>query len=298
MALKILVADDATFIRDMIKKQLRDRIPGVELYDAADGARALALFRQNPIDLVLSDWEMPQMTGEEFLRHVRASGDSAKTPFIMITSRGDRDHVVKAVQSGVSDYITKPFTPDELIRKVHKQLRHIGKVPSASARPAAAQGFAASTVDVLTGSMRPDLKAAAPAKPAASASAALLTGNSAALLTGQPASKPTAVPASKKAQAQLRFPGGRTFACVIREMSLQLLSCSMARADQLPQVFEQVVVDVDMGEDKGLARVNGYVHSVAAGENNANSNHVKLIIRFVDNDVDKFEVLSKYIAQM
>ncbi|RYZ87871.1 MAG: response regulator, partial [Moraxellaceae bacterium] len=47
MALKILIADDATFIRDMIKKQLRDRIPGVEIFDAADGARALALFKQN-----------------------------------------------------------------------------------------------------------------------------------------------------------------------------------------------------------------------------------------------------------
>ncbi len=296
MALKILVADDATFIRDMIKKQLRDRIPGVEIFDAVDGARAFALFKQNDIDLILSDWEMPLMTGEELLRNVRALPNGAKTPFIMISSRGDRDHIVKAIQSGVSDYISKPFTPEEFHKKVHKQLRVIGKVPTA-AMPSLMQGVANSSLGVLTGGRAEP--APAP-KPAQSASASLLTGASSALLTG---AKPLqAVPApvkpASKAQAQLRFANNRIFPCVIREMSLQLMSCAMQRTDNLPTLFEQVVVDIDMGEGNGLARVNGYVHSMMAGENRADANNLKIVIRFVDNDADKFEVLSKFIAQL
>ena len=291
MALKILVVDDATFIRDMIKKQLRDRIPGVEIYDAADGARGLALFKQNPIDIVLSDWEMPLMTGEELLRAVRSSPNGAKTPFVMISSRGDRDHIVKAIQSGVSDYLTKPFSADELLKKVAKQLRVIGKVPSAAAPKAATQGIAAASIDVLTAG-RVEAVAGKPQTQVMGTSASLLTG-----------SKPTVQPAAaskpaSKARAQLRFANNRTFGCVIREMSLQVMSCILQRTDNLPALFEQAVVDIEMGEGGELARVNGYVHSITAGENRPDSTSLKLVIRFVDNDAEKFEVLSKFIAQM
>lgn len=295
MALKILVADDATFIRDMIKKQLRDRIPGVEIFDAMDGARAFALFKQNDIDLILSDWEMPLMTGEELLRNVRALPQGAKTPFIMISSRGDRDHIVKAIQAGVSDYISKPFTPDEFHKKVHKQLRVIGKVPT-TAMPSLMQGVANSSIGVLTGGRAE--AAVAPKSATPNTNAALLTGSS--LLTGAKPVQAVPSPAKPavKAQAQLRFANNRIFPCIIREMSLQLMSCVLQRADNLPALFEQAVVDIDMGESNGLARVNGYVHSMMAGENRADSNSLKIVIRFVDNDADKFEVLSKFIAQM
>jgi DNA-binding response OmpR family regulator len=298
MALKILVADDATFIRDMIKKQLRDRLPGVEIFDAMDGARAFALFKQNDIDLILSDWEMPLMTGEELLRNVRALPNGAKTPFIMISSRGDRDHIVKAIQSGVSDYISKPFTPDEFHKKVHKQLRVIGKVPTTAMPSLMAQGVGNSSLGVLTAGR---VDSAPTPKPAAqNASAALLTGSSSSLLTGAKPVQAVPSPAKPavKAQAQLRFANNRIFTCAIREMSLQLMSCVLQRTDNLPALFEQAVVDIDMGEGNGLARVNGYVHSMMAGENRADSNSLKVVIRFVDNDAEKFEVLSKFIAQL
>jgi DNA-binding response OmpR family regulator len=297
MALKILVADDATFIRDMIKKQLRDRIPGVEIFDAADGARAFALFKQNDIDLILSDWEMPLMTGEEFLRNVRALPNGATVPFVMISSRGDRDHIVKAIQSGVSDYLSKPFSAEELLRKVYKQLKVIGKLPTAGAPRATTQGIASASIDVLTGGARSEVVAAKPAA-APSSNAALLTGASSALLTGAKPVKAVAPAKTAKAQAQLRFSDNRIFPCIIREMSLQLMSCALQRADNLPTLFEQAVVDIDMGENNGLARVNGYIHSMAAGESRADSNTLKMVIRFVDNDAEKFEVLSKFIAQM
>ena len=293
MALKVLVVDDASFIRDMIKKQLRDRIPGIEIFDAADGARALALFKQNDIDIILSDWEIPIMTGEELLRNVRAISGRENTPFVMISSRGDRDHIVKAIHSGVSDYLSKPFTPEELLKKVYKQLKVIGKLPAAATPRAATQGIAAASVSVLTGGTRLDT-----AKPLAN------LNNSSSLLvasTNSKATRPSPVAMNKpatKAQANLRFSDNRIFTCVIREMSLQLLSCSLHRADNLPNLFEQAVVDIDMGAGNGLARVNGYVHSITAGESRPDSNTVKMVIRFVDNDAEKFEVLSKFIAQM
>jgi CheY-like chemotaxis protein len=292
MALKILVVDDASFIRDLIKKQLRDHLYGVEIFEAVDGVRAMVLLKHNPIDIILSDWEMPLMTGEDLLKQVRASPEGAKTPFVMISSRGDRDHVIKAVQAGVSDYLTKPFSAEELLTKVHKQLKIIGKIPSQQTREVAAQSIASSSLDLLTGGGKPKLfSTPSPTM----ASAALLMG--AAAVKPAPA-KPINPGTTVKAKAQLRLADNVIFACDVREMSLQVMSCIMQRSENLPRIFDQTVVDIDMGAEKGLARVNGYVHSIMAGENRPDSASVKMVIRFVDNDVDKFEVLSKFIDQM
>ncbi|WP_049631099.1 response regulator [Cellvibrio sp. pealriver] len=293
MGIRILVVDDATFIRDMIKKQLRDKIPGVEIIDAPDGARALSQMKSQTVDIILSDWEMPNMTGAELLTSVRSMPNAGNVPFIMISSRGDRNHIVKAIELGVSDYLTKPFSAEELLKKVFKQLKIIGKTPAQRASGGSTQGIAFASVDVLTGGA-----AAAPvaARPVA---ANPFANNSASALGAKPAIKAVEAPAkSAKGKAQLRFPNNRTFACVIREMSLQLMSCLMQRADGLPGLFEQAVVDIETGDGNNLARVNGYVHSIQAGENRPDTNVVKIVIRFVDNDAEKFETLSKYIAQM
>ena len=293
MGIRILVVDDATFIRDMIKKQLRDQIPGVEIIDAPDGARALAQLKNQSVDIILSDWEMPNVTGAELLAAVRAMPNSENVPFVMISSRGDRNHIVKAIELGVSDYLTKPFSAEELRKKVFKQLKVIGKSPTQRASGGTTQGIAYASVDVLTGG------AAVAAAPKA---ANPLLNSSASVLGAKPVAKAAAkteAPAkSAKGRAQLRFANNRIFACVIREMSLQLMSCLMQRADQLPCLFEQAVVDIETGDGSNLARVNGYVHSIQAGENRPDTNIVKIVIRFVDNDAEKFETLSKYIAQM
>ena len=295
MGIRILVVDDATFIRDMIKKQLRDKIPGVEVFDAPDGARALAQLKGQAVDLILSDWEMPNMTGAELLTAVRTMPNAGNIPFVMISSRGDRNHIVKAIELGVSDYLTKPFSAEELLKKVFKQLKLVGKVPTQAARAATTQGIAFASVDVLTGGAAPKAAAPKPANPFANNSAGVLGAQSAV-----PASGPREVPAPKtaKGKAQLRFSNNRTFGCVIREMSLQVMSCLMQRADELPTVFEQAVVDIETGDGNSLARVNGYVHSIQAGESRPDTSVVKIVIRFVDNDAEKFETLSKYIAQM
>ncbi len=290
MGIRILVVDDATFIRDMIKKQLRDTIPGVEIIDAPDGSRALAQLRNQTVDLILSDWEMPNMTGAELLGAVRAMPNAGKTPFIMISSRGDRTHIIKAIELGVSDYLSKPFSAEELLRKVSKQLKITGKTPAQRASGATTQGIAFASVDVLTGGRaEPATTGAKPANPFANSSAAVL---------GARQANRAEAPKVAKGKAQLRFSNNRTFGCVIREMSLQSMNCLMHRTDSLPGLFEQAVVDIETGEGDNLARVNGYVHSIQAGENRPDTGVVKIVIRFVDNDAEKFESLSKYIAQM
>lgn len=296
MAIRFLVVDDATFIRDMVKKQLRDRIPGAEVYDATDGNRAVSQLKKQRVDVILSDWEMPGMSGEEFLQWVRGEEAFKDTPFIMVTSRGDKDHVVKAIQSGVSDFITKPFTSDELLKKVTKQLAKIGKSPKDAIKSASSGsdvGFA--SVEVLTGGAKAAPKPVA--KPAMDSVAALTGGAPAA--APKPAVKSAAKKAPKKSaktKAQLRFPN-TTCACVVRDMSLQALSGLMQRSDPLPGLFEQAVVDIET-EGGDVARVNGYLSSIAAGENKVDTNIIKVTIRFVDNDPEKFEALSKFIAKI
>jgi len=290
--------DDATFIRDMVKKQLRDRIPGSEVYDATDGNRAIAQLKKQRVDVILSDWEMPGMSGEEFLQWVRSEEEFKDIPFIMVTSRGDKDHVVKAIQAGVSDFITKPFTSDELLKKTTKQLTKIGKSPKDAFKAASSGndvGFA--SVEVLTGGAS---QAAPTMSKAVSGSLAALTGGASA--AAKPAAQKTsaakkvAPKKSAKTKAQLRFPNS-TCACVVRDMSLQALSGLMQRSDPLPGLFEQAVVDIET--DAGdVARVNGYLSSIAAGENKVDTNIIKVSIRFVDNDPEKFEALSKFIAKI
>ncbi|GLS28269.1 response regulator [Marinibactrum halimedae] len=304
MPLKILVVDDAAFIRDMVKKQLRQSLPGAEILDAIDGRRAMSVLRKGPIDLVLSDWEMPEMSGEELLRWMRSDDQCAKTPFVMITSRGDRAHVVKAVEAGVNDYLGKPFKPDELMAKVYKQLKRAGKMPSAAEQKSAekSRGVAFGSVEALTGgkaSSRPKAQKASIA--ASNPLLAKAPSNSNKNGSGQGASKksPAKKSATQKgkheARANLRFPNGES-PCVVRELSLQAMSGFMQRTEAIPALFDQAVADIEM-EEGSLARVNGYFSVLEAGENNVNTRIIKFTVRFVDNDPDKFEVLSKYIAR-
>lgn len=284
MTVRVLVVDDATFIRDMVKKHLRENIPDIEVLDASDGNKALTLFKTQGIDMVLSDWEMPNLSGEELLRALRKLPHGLKTPFIMVSSRGDRNHVIKAVEAGVSDYLTKPFTPDELLRKVFKQLKIINKLPSPTVnRQAKTQGVAFASVDVLTGGRAAITHAPAPAQTDAALEQKSLTQKNKAM----------------KGKAQLRFANNSIpCMCVVRELSLQTLGGLIQRSGNLPTVFDQTVVDIELEEGGDVARLNGYVHSIQAGENRAETTVVKIVINFVDNDTEKFEVLSRFIAQI
>ncbi len=120
MSVKILVVDDASFTRDLIRRTLRKQFPTADLEDAINGRKAQQLLSRTKFDMILCDWEMPEMTGLELLQWCREHDDYKKedVPFIMITSRGDKDHVVEAVKHGVTDYLGKPFSSEQLINKI------------------------------------------------------------------------------------------------------------------------------------------------------------------------------------
>ncbi len=110
---RILVVDDMPTIRDLVKNQLRG-MGFKNIIEAFDGEAALALVISNqvggsPIELIVSDWNMPKMTGLEFLKQIRASEQFAKLPFVLLTSESDRDQVTEAIMAGVSQYLVKPF---------------------------------------------------------------------------------------------------------------------------------------------------------------------------------------------
>lgn len=125
---RVLVVDDMASMRQVVKGQLR-RIGFNNIFDADDGAKAFALveiqLQQNePIGLILSDWNMPGTPGIEFLKNIRANPATAKLPFIMITAEGEKGQILEAIKLGVSQYLVKPFTPatfDEKLLAVWKK---------------------------------------------------------------------------------------------------------------------------------------------------------------------------------
>jgi CheY-like chemotaxis protein len=288
--LKFLVVDDASFIRDLLKKQLRDAYPGAQITDVPSAVRAQVALKTQNFDLILCDWEMPEMSGEEFLLWLRAHPQHSAMPFIMVTSRGERDFIIKAVQAGVSDYLGKPFKPEMLINKVNKVLRAAGKDLSFGAGASSStQGAADSSLALLTGS-RP---AAAPSpSPAAVLPAAFQMGGPAAPAPASARPKTVA-----RGQAQLHFAQFNT-QCVIKDISLQLMSAIIKRETELPAIFEPVVISIVASEGESVARLNGYVHGIQAAENRIDASVLKVTIRFVDDDPVKLDHLSRYIEKL
>ena len=115
----VLVVDDSTTARSAIINVLRDHLYCKEIVEASDGQEALRKLRQRPdIDWIFCDWEMPVMAGDQLLKEIRDNVETAHLPFIMITSKSDRDSLVTAVQLGVTSFIVKPFTAKKLVEKV------------------------------------------------------------------------------------------------------------------------------------------------------------------------------------
>lgn len=304
-ALNVLVVDDAAFIRDLIKKAMRDNYPSFKIHEAIDGRKAQSILKSNSIDLVLCDWEMPEMSGLELITWMRSEERYEKTPFMMITSRGERDHVIKAVTAGVSDYIGKPFTRDNFLGKVNKLLsKHLG-LSAKDAQQASSQPQDASVAALTGGSAPPQVKTSAKpaAKPAAqNSSTSALMGNplvAQAEQTAKPAAKASSKSGAKaKGIAELRFGSGGTAKCVIKDINLQEMSGVFKREGDIPQLLEQAVLDI-VDQDAGqVARINCYIRMLQAVENNADASTIKIVIRYVDDDPVKLDTLSRFIAKV
>lgn len=114
---KVLVADDSGVMRKIVVRAV-NAAGASDTVEAADGADALAKFRGAAFNLVLSDWNMPAMTGIEFLKAVREMG--SKVPFVLITTETEKTRVLEAIQAGASDYIVKPFEAANLAKKLER----------------------------------------------------------------------------------------------------------------------------------------------------------------------------------
>lgn len=117
--MRVLVVDDFSTMRRIIKNILR-QLGFNNIVEADDGTTAWEVLNKDRIDFIISDWNMPKMTGIELLRKVRASEEFADLPFLMVTAEGLQENIIEAVQAKVSNYIVKPFTPETLGQKIDK----------------------------------------------------------------------------------------------------------------------------------------------------------------------------------
>jgi two-component system, chemotaxis family, chemotaxis protein CheY len=121
-ALRILLIDDMPAMRSVVRSMLVEQ-GFANITETEDGELAWRLIQdaamsESAFGLIISDWQMPGMTGVDLLRAVRSSSFARELPFFLITAKGDEPHVREALQAGVTDYIVKPFTGEQLAEKV------------------------------------------------------------------------------------------------------------------------------------------------------------------------------------
>lgn len=123
--MKILIVDDFSTMRRIIKNLLRD-LGFTNTQEADDGATALPMLKSGDFDFLVTDWNMPGMTGIELLKHVRADNRLVALPVLMVTAEAKRDQIIEAAQAGVNGYVVKPFTAQVLKEKIDKIFERVG----------------------------------------------------------------------------------------------------------------------------------------------------------------------------
>lgn len=124
--MRVLVVDDFATMRKIIKNVLK-QINIENTVEAENGRQALQTLKSDSVDLIISDWIMPEMTGIEFLRACKEDPSIKNIPFIMVTAEAQKDSVVEAIKGGVDNYIVKPFTPEKLQDAIDKAKARIGR---------------------------------------------------------------------------------------------------------------------------------------------------------------------------
>jgi two-component system, chemotaxis family, chemotaxis protein CheY len=117
--MKILVVDDFQTMRRIIRNYLR-QLGFNNVEEAEDGDVALAKLNEEAFDFVITDWNMPKMTGIDLLKAIRSQNNFRNIPVLIITAEAEKESVVQAAQAGVNDYIVKPFTPEVLQAKIER----------------------------------------------------------------------------------------------------------------------------------------------------------------------------------
>ena len=117
--LKVLIVDDQKSVRQVTRMTLEE-IGVRHIHEAENGVKAVDTVSLQPLDLIISDYNMPEMDGLGLLRAVRGHPAARRVPFILVTGRGDKELVVKAAQAGANNYVVKPFTADILRQKIEQ----------------------------------------------------------------------------------------------------------------------------------------------------------------------------------
>ncbi|GGO85031.1 response regulator [Marinobacterium nitratireducens] len=117
--IRILVVDDFSTMRRIIKNLLRD-LGFTNVLEADDGKTALPILKQGSVDFLVTDWNMPGMTGIDLLKEVRKDPQLAAIPVLMVTAEAKREQIITAAQAGVNGYVVKPFTAAVLKEKIDK----------------------------------------------------------------------------------------------------------------------------------------------------------------------------------
>lgn len=123
---KFLVVDDFSTMRRIVRNLLKE-LGFVNVQEAEDGVDALNKLRSEPFDFVVSDWNMPNMTGIELLRAIRADAALKHLPVLMVTAEAKKENIIEAAQAGASGYVVKPFTAATLDEKLKKIFANMQK---------------------------------------------------------------------------------------------------------------------------------------------------------------------------
>ena len=117
--MKVLVVDDFATMRRIIKNILK-QTGFTNILEAEDGKSALKMLQSDKFDLILCDWNMPEMQGIELLTRIRSDEQLKGIPFVMVTAEAHKENILEAVKAGVNSYIVKPFTAEIVEQKLKK----------------------------------------------------------------------------------------------------------------------------------------------------------------------------------
>ncbi|MFH1076330.1 MAG: response regulator [Pseudomonadota bacterium] len=115
---RILIIDDSKSLRDTVRSMLA--LIDIEIMEADDGSTGLSVLKQEQgnIDLILLDWYMPTLNGYDFLVQLRAHDQLKSIPVVMLTTAAEKEKMIEAIRAGATHYLTKPFTPEDLLSRV------------------------------------------------------------------------------------------------------------------------------------------------------------------------------------
>jgi len=119
LSMTVLIVDDFATMRRILKNIFR-KLGYSSIIEADDGTTALEALKKEKVDLIVSDWNMPKMSGLDLLKTIRASSQYKDTPFLMVTAEAQKKNVIDAVEAGVSNYIVKPFSQEQILDKLEK----------------------------------------------------------------------------------------------------------------------------------------------------------------------------------